>query len=129
MKKKTTIKIIAAVIAVLLISNYIGLLTPPKALVIWYFEINRQDFEDIAHSLNDGATHAYSRYDASVFSVADAGIAFKIIKLFALGGYSGIEVTRRSDEYTVKFTISNLFVDKGEPYFIRYSLNEQTRII
>lgn len=126
MKKKSKKNFAFLCIAViLLLSNYIGLITPPKALIIWYFETNRQDFEDIVNYLNDGELHSYSRYDTSVFGISDADIAFKIIKLFILGGYSQIDVTRRSSEYTVKFVISNLFVGKGEPYFIRFSLYEQ----
>lgn len=124
-KRSKKIVVLLCITAALFISGYIGLITPPKALMIRYFETNRQDFEDIANYLNDGKPHSYSRYDTSVFGVSDVDIAFKMIKLFIFGGYSGIDVTRRSSEYTVKFVISNLFVGKGEPYFIRFSLYEQ----
>lgn len=121
-KRKKIIFIVICFLVITLILNYIGVITLPKDFIIKYFKDNQQDFEDVVNYLNNGSFSSYSKYDVSVFSISDLDIRLKIIKILIFGGYSRIAVTKLSDEYTVEFQNSNLFVDKGEPYCIRYSL-------
>ncbi len=124
-KKKKIITIAACFLVIILMLSYIGIITMPKFYLIGYFKNNKQDFEDIVDYLNNISWATYTRFDDNVFSVQDFDIKFKVIKIMTFGGFDGIDSNfGSSDEYTVQFQVSNLFVTKGEPAQIVYSLTE-----
>ncbi len=109
--------IIAAVVVGVLFR--MGIFTPSKSFYLWYFENNKDDFENVVSYVkeNDSVIDIANLIDLK--NIKDYSVRNSIIKIMISGDFEAVSGSSKS----LIFRCSNLIDRKGEAVAIVYNSN------